>query len=83
MNFRFAGWILGKILSYSFQSVCVHYGELEMVRIAMETGLPIIFVPVYRSHLDSLVISWLLLNRGYRPPEFIAPHSLLETPILG
>lgn len=65
-----------------FQAVCVHFGELEMIRVATDTGLPIIFVPLHRSNFDSFLISWTLFSQGLCRPEFVASHSLMKTPVL-
>jgi hypothetical protein len=70
------------MFSWIFDAVVVHRGELELVKVALQTGLPVVFVPLYRSHLDPFLISWTLLNFGFRPPLFLASHSLLRVPIL-
>jgi len=79
---RLGGWIVGKIMSGIFGIVAVHRGELDLVRTALQTGLPVVFVPLHRSHLDPFIISWTLLESGLRPPLFLASHSLMQTPIL-
>ena len=66
-----------------FGAVTVHRGEVELVKAALQTGLPVLFVPLHRSLLDPFIISWALLDSGLRPPLFVATHSLMQTPFLG
>lgn len=47
-----------------------------------QPGYEIIYVPCHRSHIDYLLLSYLLYNRGFAPPH-IAAGVNLNLPIIG
>jgi glycerol-3-phosphate O-acyltransferase len=55
-----------------------HFDRLR----AVAPGHEVIYVPCHRSHIDYLLLSWLLYNNGIVPPH-IAAGVNLNLPILG
>lgn len=77
---RLAGWFLLKFLSYFLHSVQIHKGQLEMVEKAVERGVPVIYIPLHRSHLDYILVTFILWNYSIKAP-YIAAGDNLRMPI--
>ncbi|XP_031842920.1 glycerol-3-phosphate acyltransferase mino isoform X2 [Nomia melanderi] len=75
-------WLLYKLLPCFLQSAIVLPSQIEMLKTANETGLPLIFLPLHRSHLDYIMISFTLLINNIRSP-LIAAGDNLKIPVLG
>ncbi len=73
--FMFIGWFTGKIL----RDVTMHnFDRVQNQALDHE----IIYVPCHRSHLDYLLISFLLHENGFMPPH-IAAGVNLNLPFIG
>jgi glycerol-3-phosphate O-acyltransferase len=68
-------WFTGKVL----RGVNVHHFERVQ---GQALDHEIIYVPCHRSHMDYLLLSWLLHERGYVPPH-IAAGVNLNLPLIG
>ncbi|XP_041476870.1 glycerol-3-phosphate acyltransferase 1, mitochondrial-like isoform X3 [Lytechinus variegatus] len=79
---RLTGWLLLKILGLFLIGVQVHEGQLNMVRQAAESGVPVIIVPLHRSHLDYVLLSFIFHLTGIRLP-FVAAGDNLNIPFFG
>ncbi len=79
---RITGWFLLKVLGMILFSVQVHQGQLEMLRRASKEGIPIAILPTHRSHLDYILMSFILYIYGIRVP-FIAAGDNLNIPVFG
>lgn len=79
---RFTSWVLYKLLPLFLNSVIVHPGQVDMLNKASESGLPMIFIPLHRSHLDYIMVSFILLNRNIRSP-LVAAGDNLRIPFFG
>ncbi|OWF50789.1 glycerol-3-phosphate acyltransferase 1, mitochondrial-like [Mizuhopecten yessoensis] len=77
---RLAGWFLLKFLSYFLHSVQIHKGQLEMVQKAVARGNPVIYIPLHRSHLDYILVTFILWNYSIKAP-YIAAGDNLRMPI--
>ncbi|XP_033756097.1 glycerol-3-phosphate acyltransferase 1, mitochondrial-like isoform X2 [Pecten maximus] len=77
---RLAGWFLLKFLSYFLQSVQIHKGQLEMVEKSVKRGIPVIYIPLHRSHLDYILVTFILWNYSIKAP-YIAAGDNLRMPI--
>jgi glycerol-3-phosphate O-acyltransferase 1/2 len=53
-----------------------------MLMKASSTGLPLVFLPLHRSHLDYILISFILLNNNIRSP-LVAAGDNLKIPVFG
>nr|CAI5833349.1 unnamed protein product [Callosobruchus analis] len=79
---RFTSWVLYKLLPCFLTSVVVHPGQVEMLKKAGKSSLPLIFLPLHRSHLDYILISFILLNNNVRSP-LVAAGDNLRIPFFG
>ncbi|XP_066253087.1 glycerol-3-phosphate acyltransferase 1, mitochondrial isoform X2 [Euwallacea similis] len=79
---RFTSWILYKLLPCFLTSVVVHPGQVKMLNEASKTNLPLIFLPLHRSHLDYILLSFILLNNNIRSP-LVAAGDNLRIPFFG
>ena len=71
----FLSWLWNKLYrGIDFQ----HFDQLE----AVSDGNTIIYVPCHRSHMDYLLLSYLLFHRGLVPPH-IAAGVNLNLPLVG
>ncbi|XP_060072558.1 glycerol-3-phosphate acyltransferase 1, mitochondrial-like [Ylistrum balloti] len=77
---RLAGWFLLKFLSYFLHGVQIHKGQLEMVQKAVARGTPVIYIPLHRSHLDYILVTFVLWNYSIKAP-YIAAGDNLRMPI--
>ncbi|CAH1099944.1 unnamed protein product [Psylliodes chrysocephalus] len=79
---RFTSWVCYKLLPCFLTSVVVHPGQVEMLKKAAKSSLPLIFLPLHRSHLDYILISFILLNNDIRSP-LVAAGDNLRIPFFG
>ncbi|XP_076301390.1 glycerol-3-phosphate acyltransferase mino isoform X2 [Lasioglossum baleicum] len=79
---KITAWVLYKLLPCFIQSAVVLPSQIEMLQKANETGLPLVFLPLHRSHLDYIMISFTLLMNNVRNP-LIAAGDNLKIPLFG
>lgn len=81
---RITSWILYKLLPCFLSGVVTHTKQIEMLKTATEKapGVPLIFLPLHRSHLDYIMVSFILLNNDIRSP-IVAAGSNLQIPLFG
>ncbi|XP_034949912.1 glycerol-3-phosphate acyltransferase 1, mitochondrial isoform X2 [Chelonus insularis] len=79
---RITGWLLFKLLPYFIKSVIVQDSQIEMIQKASERGVPLVFLPLHRSHLDYTIISFILLCNNVRN-VLIAAGDNLNMPFFG
>lgn len=79
---RLTGWILLRLFNGFFWSIQIHKGQLEMVKkAATEQNMPMIFLPVHKSHIDYLLITLILFCHNIKAPHIAAGNNL-SIPIL-
>lgn len=81
---RLTSWVLYKLLPCFISGVAAHPGQLDMIRraIAKNPDAPLIFLPLHRSHLDYIMVSFILLNNDIRCP-LVAGGDNLRIPVFG
>ena len=79
---KIVAWIVYIMLPYFMQSVVVLPSQIEMLVKANETGLPVILLPLHRSHMDYCIISFLHVIYGIKSP-LIAAGDNLKMPFFG
>lgn len=79
---KITAWLLYKLLPCFIQSAIVLPSQVEMLKKANDTGLPLILLPSHRSHLDYIMISFILLMNDVRNP-LIAAGDNLKIPFFG
>nr|XP_045604760.1 glycerol-3-phosphate acyltransferase 1, mitochondrial-like isoform X1 [Procambarus clarkii] len=79
---RLTGYVLFKVFSNLLMSVTIHGGQQEVIERAAKRETPIIFVPLHRSHVDYLFVTWVLFNRQI-PAPIVAAGDNLRIPVFG
>lgn len=79
---RISSYVINKVMARLFSSVVVHPSQIQMLRRAEKSNLPLIFLPLHRSHLDYIVITFILCNSSIRSP-LVAAGENLNIPFFG
>lgn len=83
---KIAGWILYRLLARIFTSIQFNKAQIDRLSYCMkQTGerrIPIIYLPLHRSHLDYILISFILYMNNIRPP-LVAAGDNLRIPFFG
>nr|CAD7446037.1 unnamed protein product [Timema bartmani] len=79
---KLTSWVLYKLLPCFLTSVVAHPAHIDMLKKASHSGLPLIFLPLHRSHLDYILISFILVNNNIKPP-LVAAGNNLRIPVFG
>lgn len=79
---RVTSWVMLKVLPCFLTSVVVHPSQVEMLQKAGRSGLPLIFLPLHRSHLDYILVTFILLNIDVKSP-MVAAGDNLKIPVFG
>lgn len=79
---RFVGWSLFKFLGLILRSVQVHRSQLQLIESLEKKGVPIIYLPLHKSHLDYVIITWIMWLYNMRVPHVAAGNNL-NIPLLG
>lgn len=80
----FTSWLLYKLLPCFLTGVVTHTQQIEMLKMASEKapGTPLIFLPLHRSHLDYILVTFILTNNDIRSP-LVAAGNNLQIPVFG
>ncbi|XP_067857720.1 glycerol-3-phosphate acyltransferase 1, mitochondrial-like [Heptranchias perlo] len=74
---RLTSWVLLKVFNWVFVNLQVHRGQLEMLRKAREEyDGPFIFLPVRKSRLDYLLVTFVLFCHSIRVPYIICGEDV-------
>lgn len=76
---RSASFLLTGVWNRIYRGVLVHH--LDTLK-AAAPGHEVVYVPSHRSHMDYLLLSYLLYTRGIVPPHIVAGVNL-NLPIIG
>lgn len=79
-DYSVASWIIGKTLGRIYPQILVRKSQIEVIRKARESGHPIVYLPVHRSHVDYVLVSWILVACDIRAP-LVAAGDNLNIPI--
>ncbi|KAK7085155.1 hypothetical protein SK128_002837 [Halocaridina rubra] len=79
---RITGYVLFKVFSNLLMSITIHGGQQEVIERAVKRDTPVIFVPLHRSHVDYLFVTWVLFNRQI-PAPIVAAGDNLRIPVFG
>lgn len=79
---RIAAYTMTKVFGRLFSSVIVNPTQINMLRRADSTNLPLIFLPLHRSHIDYIIITHILCNNNIRSP-LVAAGENLRIPVFG
>lgn len=73
-------FVLRKVFRRIFSAVVVDPKGLERLRTRLKNG-PVVFVPSHKSHIDYLMLSWVLFAYDIVPPHIAAGDNLNFWPI--
>ncbi|MGY0505725.1 glycerol-3-phosphate 1-O-acyltransferase PlsB [Luteimonas sp. e5] len=76
---RSASFLLTPVWNRIYRGVLVHH--LDMLK-AAAPGHEVVYVPSHRSHMDYLLLSYMLYQRGIVPPHIVAGVNL-NLPLIG
>lgn len=57
-------------------SLVVQPSQIERVREAEQSGLPVIYLPLHKSHMDYILLGLVLIMHNIRPPLVAAGDNL-------
>ncbi|XP_055860090.1 glycerol-3-phosphate acyltransferase 1, mitochondrial-like [Biomphalaria glabrata] len=76
---KITAWFLTKFLSKFLRSVQVCRAQMLMVKQASEKGVPMIYLPLHRSHLDYILVTYILWHYDIRAP-YVAAGDNMDIP---
>lgn len=81
---RFASMVIFKLLPSFMSGVITHPAHIEMLKKVSKANpdVPMIFLPLHRSHLDYILVSFILYNNEIRAP-IVAAGDNLRIPFFG
>ncbi|KAL6262598.1 hypothetical protein P5V15_005392 [Pogonomyrmex californicus] len=79
---KIVAWLIYKLLPNFIQSAVILPSQVELLKQADDTGLPLVLLPLHRSHLDYVMISFLMVVNNIRNP-LIAAGDNLKIPFFG
>ena len=80
---RIAGWIVFRVLSKILTAIQFNKTQLEILKkVRSSNRNPIIYLPVHKSHLDYILISFVLYMNNIKPP-LVAAGDNLHIPFFG
>lgn len=81
---RLTSYVLYKLLPWFLSGVVANPAQIEMLKIAQKKmpDTPLIFLPLHRSHLDYILVTFILLNNDIKCPQVAAGNNL-DIPVFG
>lgn len=80
---KFVAWICHKTIRRVAGGGCAtRAASVDRLRRANAAGLPLVFVPLHRSHFDYILVSFTLYLTGLRPP-LVAAGDNMRIPFFG
>lgn len=75
---RTTSWVLYKLLPMFLSGVAAHPAHIDMLNAASSKmpNAPMIFLPLHRSHLDYILVTFILCNNDMRAPLVAAGNNL-------
>lgn len=81
---RVTSWVMYTILPCFLSGVVAHPAHIDILKAAARRApdVPLVFLPLHRSHLDYILVSFILLNNDIRAP-IVAAGDNLRIPFFG
>lgn len=81
---RLTSQVLYKLLPWFLSGVVAHPAQIEMLKAAQKKlpNTPLVFLPLHRSHLDYILVTFILLNNDIKCPQVCAGDNL-NIPVFG
>jgi glycerol-3-phosphate O-acyltransferase 1/2 len=81
---RLTSYVLYKLLPWFLSGVVAHPAQIDMIKVAQKKmpNTPLVFLPLHRSHLDYILVTFILLNNDIKCPQ-VAAGDNLNMPVFG
>ncbi|GMT12240.1 hypothetical protein PFISCL1PPCAC_3537 [Pristionchus fissidentatus] len=73
---RVCGYLLFKVFRKFCSKLLIVPSQMEALKTAEKTGVPLVYLPLHRSHLDYLLITWANWHFGLRLPHIASGDNL-------
>lgn len=73
---RFTAWFLFKLFGRLLSSIQIHNGQMDILREASQDERPLVFLPLHKSHMDYLLLTFVLVTRDIKVPHVAAGDNL-------
>lgn len=73
---RFLGYVMFKIFRRLMSRLLIVPEQLKALKTAHDTGIPLVYLPLHRSHVDYQIITWVVWHFGIRIPHVAAGLSV-------
>ncbi|VDM62402.1 unnamed protein product [Angiostrongylus costaricensis] len=73
---KICGYLLFKVFRHLMSHLLVSPQQLKRLTEAEKTGTPLVYLPLHRSHLDYLLITWTAWHFGLRLPHIASGDNL-------
>ncbi|WKY11875.1 hypothetical protein Q1695_003445 [Nippostrongylus brasiliensis] len=73
---KICGYLLFKVFRRLMTHLLVSPQQMKLVVEAEKTGTPLVYLPLHRSHLDYLMITWTAWHFGLRLPHIASGDNL-------
>ncbi|XP_025203067.1 glycerol-3-phosphate acyltransferase 1, mitochondrial isoform X2 [Melanaphis sacchari] len=74
--YKVIGWFTYRTVSLLATSLVVQPAQINRVREAEQSGLPIIYLPLHKSHMDYILLGLVLTMNNIKPPLVAAGENL-------
>ncbi|XP_023221078.1 glycerol-3-phosphate acyltransferase 1, mitochondrial-like isoform X2 [Centruroides sculpturatus] len=73
---KIASWVMFKLLSRMFNGLNVNKRQIENLKRFNQQNIPIVYIPLHRSHLDYILVTYVLYMNDMRAPLVAAGDNL-------
>lgn len=73
---RFTAWFLFKLFGRLLSSIQIHKGQIDILREASRDDRPLVFLPLHKSHMDYILLTFVLVTCDIKVPHVAAGDNL-------
>ncbi|GFU35948.1 glycerol-3-phosphate acyltransferase 1, mitochondrial [Nephila pilipes] len=74
---KIAAWVMYKLLGKMLDGIEVRKDQIETLKKVSEENVPMIYLPLHRSHLDYILVTFILFMNDLRAPLVAAGNNLM------
>lgn len=79
---RFTTWFLFKLFKRLLFSIQIQRGQIDILKEASQDDKPLVFLPLHKSHMDYILLTFVLVTCDIKVPH-VAAGDNLNIPFLG
>ncbi|GIY97652.1 glycerol-3-phosphate acyltransferase 1, mitochondrial [Caerostris extrusa] len=79
---KIAAWVMYKLLGKMLDGIEVRKDQIGTLKKIAQENVPMIYLPLHRSHLDYILVTFILFMNDLRAPLVAAGNNLM-IPFLG